>query len=40
MSGREQGYVQQVFDSNWIAPLGSLLDFELRNGLATVEEMM
>jgi len=22
MSGREQRYVQQVFDSNWIAPLG------------------
>jgi hypothetical protein len=26
MSGREQGYVQQVFDSNWIAPLGQQVD--------------
>jgi len=26
MSGREQGYVQQVFDSNWIAPLGPQVD--------------
>ena len=23
MSGREQGYIQQVFVSNWIAPLGA-----------------
>jgi dTDP-4-amino-4,6-dideoxygalactose transaminase len=26
LSGREQGYVQQVFDSNWIAPLGPQVD--------------
>ncbi len=26
MSGREQQYVQQVFDSNWIAPLGPQVD--------------
>jgi pyridoxal phosphate-dependent aminotransferase EpsN len=26
MSGREQGYVHQVFDSNWIAPLGPQVD--------------
>jgi dTDP-4-amino-4,6-dideoxygalactose transaminase len=26
MSGREQGYVQQVFASNWIAPLGPQVD--------------
>jgi pyridoxal phosphate-dependent aminotransferase EpsN len=26
MSGREQGYVQEVFDSNWIAPLGPQVD--------------
>ncbi len=26
MSGLEQGYVQQVFDSNWIAPLGPQVD--------------
>jgi dTDP-4-amino-4,6-dideoxygalactose transaminase len=26
LSGREQGYVQQVFDSNWIAPLGPHVD--------------
>lgn len=35
MSGREQQYVQQVFDSNWIAPLGPQVDaFEM--GLAAV----
>lgn len=26
MSGREQQYVQEVFDSNWIAPLGPQVD--------------
>ena len=26
MSGREQGYVREVFDSNWIAPLGPQVD--------------
>ena len=26
MSGREQQYVQDVFDSNWIAPLGPQVD--------------
>lgn len=26
MSGREQRYVQEVFDSNWIAPLGPQVD--------------
>lgn len=26
MSGREHMYVQQVFDSNWIAPLGPMVD--------------
>jgi pyridoxal phosphate-dependent aminotransferase EpsN len=26
MSGLEQAYVQQVFESNWIAPLGPMVD--------------
>jgi len=26
MSGREQGYIQQAFDSNWLAPLGPNVD--------------
>ena len=35
MSGREQQYVREVFDSNWIAPLGPQVDaFEM--GFAAV----
>lgn len=26
MSGLEQGYVQEVFDVNWLAPLGPQVD--------------
>ena len=26
MSGREQGYIQEAFDTNWIAPLGPHVD--------------
>jgi hypothetical protein len=40
MSGREQQYVQQVFASNWIEPLGPLLDPKPCDGLATMDEMM
>jgi len=31
MPGREQRSVQQVFDSNWIAPLGPQVDALERN---------
>jgi hypothetical protein len=40
MSGREQQYVQQVFDSNWIAPPGPLLNPKPCDGLATLGEPM
>ena len=40
MSGREQGYVQQVFDSNWIAPLGPLLNPKPCDRLATMGKMI
>ena len=36
MSGREQAYVQQVFDSNWIAPLGPQVDAFEREFAAAV----
>lgn len=34
MSGREQKYIQEAFDLNWIAPLGNNVD-EFEKGLAT-----
>jgi hypothetical protein len=40
MSGREAPLVQLVFASNWIAPLGPLLDPKPCDGLATMGEMM
>ena len=36
MSGREQQYVQEVFDSNWIAPLGPQVDAFEREFAAVV----
>jgi pyridoxal phosphate-dependent aminotransferase EpsN len=36
MAGREQQYVQQVFESNWIAPLGPQVDAFEREFAATV----
>jgi dTDP-4-amino-4,6-dideoxygalactose transaminase len=36
MSGREQGYLQEVFQSNWIAPLGPQVDAFEREFAAAV----
>lgn len=40
MGGLEQTLVQETFVSNWIAPLGPLLDPKPCDGLATMGEMM
>jgi hypothetical protein len=39
MSGLEAPLVQEVFTSNWIAPLGPLLDPKPCDGLATIGEV-
>ncbi|MCB0236437.1 MAG: DegT/DnrJ/EryC1/StrS family aminotransferase, partial [Anaerolineae bacterium] len=36
MSGQEAEYVRQVFDSNWIAPLGPMVDAFERDFAAAV----
>jgi pyridoxal phosphate-dependent aminotransferase EpsN len=40
LSGREQNSVQQVFASNWIAPLGPQVGSVLYDALATMGELM
>ena len=45
MSGREQGFIQEAFDTNWVVPLGpnvnafekSLRDFLIENGELKIE---
>ena len=45
MSGREQEFIQEAFDTNWVVPLGpnvnafeqSLRDFLIENGELKIE---
>lgn len=39
MSGREQGYVREVFDSNWIAPLGPQMNAFERSLLSKTRQV-
>ena len=48
MSGREQGFIQEAFDTNWVVPLGpnvnafekSLRDFLIENGELKIENVL